>query len=354
MLSLAKAQQCQEQQASIDSTSIMSDKQIRRYFQVIGRQIEALKREGKESWVELSAALEDLQIIYEQMQTNLEVFEVTREGLLQQNQQLIEGYRHYCDLFQLCPIAYLFTNAYGLILEANQAIAQLLNVPQRYLIGKPLILYVVEEERLDFSLRLNRLSQERGTQVWQMTLCPHNEMPLTVQLQVGSVCGDSGVEELRIGVQALGSIEQRFALEAQQLGRGVRKFDHQTVKGASTHSLLSQSLNGLRVLVVDDEADARELITAVLESYGIGIRAVASAAAALEELERFHPDVLLSDIRMPGGDGYSLIRQIRALEAEQGWHIPAAAVTAYLEEDREKTLIAGFEAHLHKLAQPDE
>lgn len=337
----------------------MSDEQIGRYFQVIGRQIEALKREGKESWVELSAALEDLQIIYEQMQTNLEVFEVTREELLQQNQQLIEGYHHYCDLFQLCPIAYLVTNAYGLILDANQAIAQLLNVPQRYLIGKPLILYVVEEERLDFSLKLNRLSQERGTQVWQMTLCPHNEMPLTVQLHVGTVCGDPGaVEELRIGVQALGSalgsMDQRFALEAQQLGRDIRELGRQTVKGASAHSLLSQSLNGLRVLVVDDEADARELLTAVLESYGIGVKAVASAAAALEELERFHPDVLLSDIRMPGGDGYSLIRQIRALEAEQGRHIPAAAVTAYLEEDREKTLTAGFEAHLHKLAQPDE
>ncbi|MEP0889819.1 MULTISPECIES: hypothetical protein [unclassified Leptolyngbya] len=57
---------------------------------------------------------------------------------------------------------------------------------------------------------------------------------------------------------------------------------------------------------------------------------------------------------MPGGDGYTLIRQVRAMELKQGRPIPAAAITAYLGEDREKALAAGFEAHLHKLAQPDE
>jgi CheY-like chemotaxis protein len=81
---------------------------------------------------------------------------------------------------------------------------------------------------------------------------------------------------------------------------------------------------------------------------------VASAAEALEVLERFHPNVLISDIRMPDEDGYSLIRKVRELEAKTGWHIPAAALTAYLEEDRSKAVAAGFEAHLHKLAQPTE
>lgn len=117
---------------------------------------------------------------------------------------------------------------------------------------------------------------------------------------------------------------------------------------------LTQSLSGLRVLVVDDDIDAREFITAVLESYNAIVRTVATANAALEELERFRPDVLLSDIQMPDGDGYSLIRQIRALEATQGHHIPAAAITAYWSEDRETALKAGFEAHLHKLARPHE
>jgi CheY-like chemotaxis protein len=125
-------------------------------------------------------------------------------------------------------------------------------------------------------------------------------------------------------------------------------------EGKIPMSQLPQSLDGLRVLVVDDEADIREFISALLEAQGIGVRAVASAAAALDELERFRPDVLLSDIRMPGGDGYRLIQQIRALEAQQGGHLPAAAMTAYQDEDHEKSLEAGFERHLYKLAQPSE
>lgn len=106
------------------------------------------------------------------------------------------------------------------------------------------------------------------------------------------------------------------------------------------------------MLIVDDEADIREFVSAIFEAHGISVKTVSSVAAALEALEQFRPNVLLSDIRMPDGDGYSLIRQIRALEREQGRHIPAAAITAYLDEDREKAINAGFEAHLHKLAQP--
>lgn len=132
----------------------------------------------------------------------------------------------------------------------------------------------------------------------------------------------------------------------------------QRVSPVETDAALShripQALDGLRVLVVDDEADARDLITVMLATHGIEVQAVASAAAALDALERFHPDVLVSDIRMPDGDGYSLVQRIRALEAKRGSHIPIAAMTAYLEEDREKARMAGFEAHLHKLAQPSE
>lgn len=115
-----------------------------------------------------------------------------------------------------------------------------------------------------------------------------------------------------------------------------------------------ESLNGLRVLVVDDEADIREFITVVLESHGMSVKAVANARSALEALELFQPDVLVCDLRMPGGSGYDLIRQIRELEAKQGGHLPATAITAYQDEDWEESQKAGFEAHLHKFAQPSE
>lgn len=117
---------------------------------------------------------------------------------------------------------------------------------------------------------------------------------------------------------------------------------------------MPQSLDGLRVLVVDDEADIREFITAVLESHGMSVKAVASAAAAFEALDPFQPDVLVCDLRMPGGSGYDLIRQIRDLEAKEGGHLPATAITAYQDEDWEESLKAGFEVHLHKFAQPGE
>lgn len=108
-------------------------------------------------------------------------------------------------------------------------------------------------------------------------------------------------------------------------------------------------LEGLRVLVVDDEVDARELIQAMLQPLGVQVKAAASAIEALVALQTFQPDVLLSDIGMPGENGYALIRQLRALEEEQGGRIPAVALTAYARaEDRTQALLAGFQLHVPK------
>lgn len=114
------------------------------------------------------------------------------------------------------------------------------------------------------------------------------------------------------------------------------------------------SLDGLQVLVVDDEADAREFITAVLEQCGAAVTAIASAKEALEVIEP-KLDVLVSDIGMPEEDGYALINQVRSLTPEQGGRIPAAALTAYArEEDRTKALLAGFQLHVSKPVSPAE
>jgi CheY-like chemotaxis protein/two-component sensor histidine kinase len=114
-------------------------------------------------------------------------------------------------------------------------------------------------------------------------------------------------------------------------------------------------LEALRVVVVDDEADARELCTAILEQYGARVTAVASASEALDVIQQSQPDVLVSDIGMPQEDGYSLIARIRDLQAEQGGQIPAIALTAYAREsDRTKVLLAGFQQHLGKPIRPTE
>ena len=115
------------------------------------------------------------------------------------------------------------------------------------------------------------------------------------------------------------------------------------------------SLEGVSVLVVDDDTDARHLIATLLEERGARVRAVGSSDEALAALASEQPDVLVSDIEMPGQDGYSLMRTIRALPPERGGRVPAAALTAYARtEDRMQALLAGFHLHMPKPVQPAE
>ncbi len=114
-------------------------------------------------------------------------------------------------------------------------------------------------------------------------------------------------------------------------------------------------LEGLRVLVVDDEEDTRELIFAVLGACGAQVVTAASAAEALEQVERGEFDVLVSDIGMPEDDGFSLIAKIRRLPADRGGRIPAAALTAYARsEDRVRAFRSGFQIHVPKPVEPAE
>jgi len=115
------------------------------------------------------------------------------------------------------------------------------------------------------------------------------------------------------------------------------------------------SLAGVDVLLVDDETDARESISAVLELCGARLRAVGSAAEAADAIDRRLPDVLVCDIGMPHEDGYALIRKVRARGPARGGTLPAAALTAHArDEDRRRALEAGFHAHIAKPAEPAE
>jgi signal transduction histidine kinase/ActR/RegA family two-component response regulator len=109
-----------------------------------------------------------------------------------------------------------------------------------------------------------------------------------------------------------------------------------------------RSLKGVRVLVVDDDFDSREVVTAHLESHHATVITAASAPEALDVLQRQPIDVLIADLAMPGEDGFSLLRRLRALSSQASM-VPAAALTAYVrEEDRQRAFDAGFQMHLAK------
>jgi CheY-like chemotaxis protein len=115
------------------------------------------------------------------------------------------------------------------------------------------------------------------------------------------------------------------------------------------------SLRAVKVLVVDDDPDTLEVVREVLEQAGAQVTAVTSAPEAFAVLQESHPDVLLSDIGMPGEDGYSLIRRVRTLDPALGGAVPAAALTAYTQvEDRRQALLAGYQAYLPKPIEPSE
>ncbi|HYU41265.1 MAG TPA: ATP-binding protein [Vicinamibacteria bacterium] len=114
-------------------------------------------------------------------------------------------------------------------------------------------------------------------------------------------------------------------------------------------------LSGVDVLVVEDESDARELIRTMLEQLGAGVVTASSAQEGLAALDARSLDVLLSDIEMPGMDGYSFMRAVRERPASRGGQIPAAALTAYARpEDRDAALRAGYQLHVSKPVQPAE
>jgi len=134
--------------------------------------------------------------------------------------------------------------------------------------------------------------------------------------------------------------------------------DHPEVKSPTSAGAAvlgaAPMLDGVEILLVDDEADARELLALTFQKAGARVVPVSSVREAIDRLRQKKPDLLVSDIEMPGEDGYSLIRKLRAQEAEQGERaLPAVALTAYAgRADRRRALMAGFQKHVPKPVDP--
>ena len=124
--------------------------------------------------------------------------------------------------------------------------------------------------------------------------------------------------------------------------------------GKGSDNRFTHALSGLRILLVDDDEDALQLLSMLLGKHGAEVTAATSASAALAQLEQVRPDVFVSDVGMPDVDGYELMRMVRVLEAGLGWRTPALALTAYAGEgDRQLALSAGFDEHVAKPVEPE-
>ena len=146
----------------------------------------------------------------------------------------------------------------------------------------------------------------------------------------------------------------RLPLTVVQRDGELGRRQHRGLSGSAPH-FGPPDLSGIKVLVVDDQPDAREMIKRLLEDCEADVATAASAAEALHAMEAGRPDVLVSDIGMPDVDGYELLRRIRALDSPSGGHLPAIALTAFARsEDRTRALRAGFLAHVAKPVEPSE
>jgi two-component system, chemotaxis family, CheB/CheR fusion protein len=119
----------------------------------------------------------------------------------------------------------------------------------------------------------------------------------------------------------------------------------------------ASSLQGLCILVVDDENDVRTIISTILEHYGATVTPISSGSLALQELQANSQayDVLVSDLGMPEMDGWELIQSIRALDVAEGGNIPAVALTAYnSSKEQRMSLLAGFQVHIAKPVEPEQ
>ncbi|MEZ0310534.1 MAG: response regulator [Myxococcota bacterium] len=163
-----------------------------------------------------------------------------------------------------------------------------------------------------------------------------------VELHGGQVAAESAG-------QGLGST---FTLTLPILEVGGRS-ERETRRAVQEGAVDRETLQGVSVLVVEDEVDSRELITAVIERAGANVTACGSVPEAFQSLEGGLPTVIVSDIAMPGYDGLTFIKRLRARPPQQGGNVPAIALTAYArEEDRQAALAAGFHRHMSKPVEP--
>jgi CheY-like chemotaxis protein/anti-sigma regulatory factor (Ser/Thr protein kinase) len=169
-----------------------------------------------------------------------------------------------------------------------------------------------------------------------------------VQLHAGQVTVESG------GQNQGATFIVSLPLTSNAPGGEIEDESAAEQEGDGLPASFSKLLEGMRILVVDDEADSRDLVSAILTRCGGKVKSCKSAAEALKTFRAWKPDILVSDIGMPVEDGYTLIQKLRKQRLKLAREIPAIALTAYAtDDDRARTLSAGFQVHIAKPIEPE-
>lgn len=243
----------------------MSEEEFTTNMQIIRQQIEALhgyvssmpniQEQVSLVMEEIGASLANLQLLEEERQASLELMTMIQEELLQHNEYLAVERQDYYDLFKFAPDAYLVTNAQGMIQNANEAAADLLGISHQFLLGKPLVNFVVSAFRSVFRTKLNQLPHINFVEEWEILMCPRGGQPFDASLIVVPVRDSKGAPvSLRISIRDITKYKQQ-SLQHKYLD------DQQLLPMAAAAVEIPRSLDGLQVLFVDDETDAREFIT---------------------------------------------------------------------------------------------
>ena len=147
----------------------------------------------------------------------------------------------------------------------------------------------------------------------------------------------------------------RFVVQLPRPHSSLTAHDARTLASAAATTATTEAprFDGLRILIVDDDRESSEMMLEALRGYGAAVRCAMSATEAIGTLSEFRPDLVLSDIAMPGRDGYAVLGEVRAIETTLGRRVPVAAVTACAHaEDRQRAIAAGFDQYLAKPVDP--
>lgn len=316
----------------------------------------------------LRQVIADLQATEEEVLRADEAAREKSERMSSVRHELEAEVARHRDHFMRSPDPTVITDASGVVREANAAATSLFQLPPQLVAGRALFAFMAGPEAGAIRRALADLENGGVVRTVRLHVRRRNDGP-AIPIVMNATAAREGtgvIRDVRWTLRELGAIpgaEEVARLEAI-VARQAKLIDELAARSSSSTEAAEVSpstfdvadladLTGIRVLVVEDDAEAREVLSSVIADCGAIVFEAEGASEALALVERERPDVLVSDIGLPGRDGYELLRAVRALGADRGGDVPAIALTGYAAiEDSRDALRAGYQVHVAKPIDP--